>query len=110
MEKYRAVRRFVDLQDNKHPYNVGDEYPRKGLSVSRERINELLGVDNKQHRPLITYDLGADEIPFAEKKYTAKQLEAMTIAQIEKIANERDYEINGTLKADIIAEFMEQQM
>ena len=109
MEKYRAVRHFVDLQDNKHVYNIGDEYPRKGLVVDRQRINELLGVDNKQHRPVITVDFGAEEIPFTEKKYTAKQLESMTIAQIEELAKDRGYEITATLKADIIDEFLNQQ-
>ena len=42
MEKeYKAVKFFTDLQDEDHPYEVGDKYPRDGLTVSEERIKEL---------------------------------------------------------------------
>ena len=106
---YRAVEFFTDLQDKNHAYKVGDVYPRKGLVVDNKRIYELLGSDNKQHRPVITAEVVDDEIPFTEKKYTTKQLESMTIAQIEELAKERGYVLNSTLKADIIDEFLSQQ-
>ena len=41
--------------------------------------------------------------------YTQEQLEEMTIAQIRELAAERGYTITSSLKADIIAEFLEQQ-
>lgn len=41
--------------------------------------------------------------------YTQEQLESMTIAQIRELAAERGYTITSSLKADIIAEFLEQQ-
>lgn len=58
---YRVIKRFNDLQDSKktksgivyHEYNVGDEFPRKGLKVSKERLKELSGSENKQGTPLI---------------------------------------------------------
>lgn len=50
---YRAAVRFADLQDNKHIYEVGDEFPRPGLEVSEERIKELAGKNNKCGYPLI---------------------------------------------------------
>lgn len=50
---YEVIVYFTDNQDNGHPYNVGDAYPRKGLEVSEERIAELSTADNKRHRPLI---------------------------------------------------------
>ncbi len=50
---YKVIKFFMDLQDKKHAYNVGDEYPRKGLEVSAERIAELAGKENKQGVPLI---------------------------------------------------------
>lgn len=105
MKTYRAKEYFTDLQDNNHEYKVGSEYPRKGLVVSESRINELLGSNNKQHRPVI--EVFDEEIPF--EPYTAKQLETMTIAQIEQLAEDMGYEITKTLKADIIDEFLEQQ-
>lgn len=50
---YKVIYFFTDLQDNDHPYNVGDIFPRKGVEVSKARIAELSGSDNKQGRPLI---------------------------------------------------------
>lgn len=104
--KYRAIQYFTDLQDNNYAYKVGDEYPRKGLVVSEHRINELISGSNKQHRPVIEE---VEEIPFTPKKYTAKQLESMTISQIEQLAEDYGYTITETLKADIIDEFLSQQ-
>lgn len=48
-----VIKLFTDLKDNNHEYRVGDEYPRAGVSVSKERIEELAGSNNKQHTPLI---------------------------------------------------------
>lgn len=50
---YKVIRHFTDLQDNNYAYKAGDTYPRKGLSPSSERIEELAGSNNKQHTPLI---------------------------------------------------------
>lgn len=50
---YKVIKHFVDLQDNNYSYDVGDEYPRKDLSVLPSRIKELAGSKNKQGCPLI---------------------------------------------------------
>lgn len=58
---YKVIKHFHDLQDATktksgevyHEYNVGDEYPRKGLKVSEDRLKELSGKENKQGTPLI---------------------------------------------------------
>lgn len=50
---YKVIAFFTDLQDNGHAYNPGDDFPRKGVKVSSERIAELSGDKNKQHKPLI---------------------------------------------------------
>ena len=50
---YRVIKHFIDLQDDNHPYEVGDAFPREGLKVSGARIAELSGKENKQHCPLI---------------------------------------------------------
>ena len=50
------------MQDNNFAYNVGDEYPRKGMSVLPSRIRELATDKNRQGIPLI------DEIPDIEDK------------------------------------------
>jgi hypothetical protein len=53
MKKYTVIKFFTDLQDNRHPYNVGDTFPREGVDVTQKRLKELAGRNNKQHKPLI---------------------------------------------------------
>lgn len=50
---YKVIRYFTDLQDEKYAYQVGDTYPREGLSPTDERIAELSGSRNRQGKPLI---------------------------------------------------------
>ena len=50
---YKVIKHFTDLQDNNFAYNVGDEYPRKNLSVLPSRIKELASDKNRQGEPLI---------------------------------------------------------
>lgn len=52
---YRVIKYFTDLQDNNHAYNVGDVFPRHGMNVSENRIEELSTNKNRQHTPLIEY-------------------------------------------------------
>ena len=59
---YRVIRYFTDLQDNDHPYNVGDVFPRDGMTVTDERIAELAGSDNKQRTPLIKAEAEAEPV------------------------------------------------
>lgn len=50
---YKVIKFFTDLQDNRHPYNVGDVYPREGVTVSQKRLDELASDKNRQKTPLI---------------------------------------------------------
>lgn len=50
---YRVIRYFTDLQDNDYAYNVGDVFPRQGMSVSDKRFAELASAENRQKTPLI---------------------------------------------------------
>ena len=50
---YRAVVYFTDLQDNGHAYDVGDIFPREGVEVSAERLEELSSSKNKRGKALI---------------------------------------------------------
>ena len=59
---YKVIKHFTDLQDNNFAYNVGDEFPRKGMSVLPSRIKELASDKNRQGCPLI------EEIPDIEEK------------------------------------------
>lgn len=50
---YKVIKFFTDLQDNEHPYDVGDIFPREGVTVTEGRLAELAGSDNLQKEPLI---------------------------------------------------------
>lgn len=50
---YKVIYKFIDLQDDKHLYNVGDEYPRDGAKADKSRIDELKSKNNKIGVPLI---------------------------------------------------------
>ena len=50
---YRTIVYFEDLQDDSHPYNVGDVYPREGFTPSDKRIKELATDKNIRGIPLI---------------------------------------------------------
>lgn len=50
---YKVIKKFVDLQDKNHLYNVGDCFPRSGKDVSENRIHELATNNNKIGVPLI---------------------------------------------------------
>ena len=65
---YRVVKFFNDMQDNNFAYNVGDEYPRKGMSVLPSRIKELASDKNRQGCPLIEEIPEKAEEPKKEKK------------------------------------------
>ena len=59
---FRVIKHFTDMQDGNFAYNVGDEFPRKGMSVLPSRIKELASDKNRQGCPLI------EEIPDVEEK------------------------------------------
>lgn len=53
-ESYTVVHSFKDLEDRGFVYIKGDKYPRKAnKDVTRERVNELLGKNNKLKKQLI---------------------------------------------------------
>lgn len=64
--KYNVLRYFTDLQDDGYPYSVGDEYPRKGLTVTPERIEELKSGNNKRGIALIEEII--EKLPFTEEE------------------------------------------
>lgn len=50
---YKTIKFFTDLHDNNYPYNVGDVFPRDGVTVTAGRLEELSGSDNRRGVPLI---------------------------------------------------------
>ena len=53
MSEYRVIVSFEDLQDRNHYYRPGDIFPRDGVIVSKERLEELASAKNKRRKPLI---------------------------------------------------------
>lgn len=91
---FKVIKFFHDLQDKNHEYNVGDIYPREGLTPTPERIAELSGSENKQRTPLI-----------AEEK---TDIEKMKVAELQAYAKEKGIDLDGaTAKADILAKIKE---
>lgn len=73
---YKVIKHFTDLQDNNHPYHVGNIFPRDGVEVSEDRLAELAGRSNKQGMPLIqaVEDAQPQEAPKKKRaKKTAEQ-------------------------------------
>lgn len=74
---YKVIKLFADLHDNNHVYNVGDTFPREGITVTEGRIAELSGSNNKQGVPLIAKEEEPEEPeePAAAKKTRKKAVE-----------------------------------
>ena len=69
---YKVIKHFTDMQDNNFAYNVGDEFPRKGMSVLPSRIKELAGSKNRQGCPLIEEIPDIEETPKKKSKSVEK--------------------------------------
>jgi len=73
---YKVIHMFRDLADNCHIYQPGDNFPRAGLDVSAQRLQELASGDNLRGKPLIQPVQADDdkgmEIPAEEQKPAAK--------------------------------------
>ena len=50
---YKAILFFKDLHDKSYEYRPGDVFPRSGLKVSQERLEELSSKNNRRGKPVI---------------------------------------------------------
>ena len=64
---HKVIVKFVDLKDNNHVYYAGDIFPRKGLEVSDERLDELSTNKNRRGIPLIEKVKESKPEPVEEK-------------------------------------------
>ena len=115
---YKVIHYFTDLQDFNHPYKVGDTFPRLGLKVSNERLEELASSKNKQGKPLIEkveeikeknfLDEFAESLAKEEVAYTKTEINRMSTADLKELAKENgiDDELTGAeIKKALIAKF-----
>lgn len=77
--KYRVINYFTDLQDGEHPYNVGDEFPRNGKTVTADRIKELSTDANRRGIALIEEVRGAEETTTISEKETVEPEETAPV-------------------------------
>lgn len=115
MSTYKVIRYFTDLQDNDHAYNVGDIFPREGMTVKQSRLDELAGNSNKQGRPLI--EAVAEQFDFSEfmnpptepvtdaktaVEYTKRDIYAMPVAKLRELAKENGVECAETMSGNAL--------
>ena len=79
---YKVLRRFEDLQDNRHLYQPGDQFPRAGLKVSEDRLEELRTSKNRRHVPLIKFEEDLQK----EVKSVEPEVDEEIIEKIEEAA------------------------
>ena len=79
---YEVIHFFTDLQDFDHPYNVGDKFPRDGLKVIAERINELSTNENRQGKPLIKKILEESKTAC----YSKTEINRMPVSELRALA------------------------
>lgn len=91
---YRVITPFLDLEDNEHRYDIGDTYPREGLSPSSARIAFLMSDKNKLGTPVI--------------ERAPADLTAMTVTELRDYAAAHGIELGDRKKkADILAAITE---
>lgn len=102
---YTVITHFTDRLDNHYSYYEGDSYPRSGFKVSEDRINELLGNNNRKKQPLI---IGAQKEKKEEKVHTRTEISQMNTENLQKLADsvgiENAYETSGRKLKEILIE------
>ena len=90
---YKVLTFFTDLQDDNHPYQPEDIFPRAGLEVSEERLAELSGTNNRRGIVLIEevpQDASEEQkLPAEEAKVSDEGVEEVKPIKKRKKANKR---------------------
>lgn len=77
---YKTTKAIRDTQDNDFCYYAGAIYPRQGLEVSKERLEELVekgaivAVDDNKPEPVLDVDEGGTEDH--KEELTSKEIKA----------------------------------
>ena len=96
---YRVIRFFTDMQDNDYPYNEGDTFPRDGLTVSKSRIAELSGPNNRQKEPLIQKEKSGGSL-------TKTDIKRMPVAELKELAKKTGVEGFETMTGQELKEYL----
>ena len=103
---YKVLAYFTDLQDNGHPYNEGDTFPRFGLTVTENRLKELSTTNNRRGIQLIQFV----EQEVEEKAYTKTEINRMSVSELRKLSEDNgikntDEMTGAELKKILISHF-----
>lgn len=103
---YIVTRYFTDAQDNEHFYREGDIYPRDGLSVSEQRIQDLMNGNNFQRISLIKKvpDKKEDNSSIV---WTADEINSMPYMKLKSVAKHNGIDVEEKKAADIRSELIE---
>lgn len=103
---YKVIKRFTDLQDHGHHYNVGDTFPREGVTVTDARIKQLASNSNRQGVPLISEveeETVTEEIPEASEELAIEEVqEAEEEPMISEIPVEQEIPIEKEEEEEIV--------
>lgn len=77
---YEVIHFFTDLQDFDHPYHVGEIYPRDGLKVTSDRLEELSTNKNRQGKALIRI------MKDKSIQYSKSEINRMPVAELKELA------------------------
>ena len=88
---YKVLAYFTDLQDNNHPYDEGDIFPRDGLSVSENRLQELSSTNNKRGIKLIEL-VEEEQVQEQPRPLTKTEINRMLTAELKQLAVENGIE------------------
>lgn len=88
---YTVIRYFIDRQDSKHLYKVGDSFPRLNHKVSEDRIQALANGDNKAGKVFIKSDEPEKPKISKSKIITMKASDLRSLATENGLANADDY-------------------
>lgn len=105
---YKVLTYFEDMQDNSYPYDEGDIFPRDGLSVTEERLQELSSIKNKRGIRLIQFV--EDKVQEQPRPLSKTEVNRMSTAELKKLASDNGIkhagEMTGAeLKKLLIAHF-----
>lgn len=91
----KVIKYFTDLQDSNREYNVGDDFPREGKEVSKERLTELSTKNNRQGEPLI------------ERVQEQVDYSGMKVSELKNIAKELEIEGYSDMKKNELVKVLE---
>lgn len=102
-KQWVTIEYFEDTHDEGTAYEAGTVFPREGVEVTPERIEELSTKKNKRQRPAIV-----ELKELAPKPSEKDLLDAKTVPELKKLADDKKLEYDSkTTKDQLVALLLE---